>query len=744
MSDAYRIVVRVDDDNDNGTAGWLVRVTDPAAGDLVPPYDMPAVQVKGRRVPITPADRTPQGAGALTGLCGGDLAQIGQLLERLRIRDARADDVGNYGAWLFACLLAPAWDAIRAHPGVAAARGVELALRWRSDEPDLPRMVWEAMRDDRAPLAGHPDLLVAVTRLVPADPVELRTIHGLPRVLFASGARLSDPTIRPGAMYMGLLRDLDARGRCQAWAVQATTLDILRDRCAQLHPDVVHVVAHGAVVEGRAVLLMGPGDEEEADAGALLAALTAGGKPLAAVVSACNTAASGAGVLDPGETAPLSARLVAGGIPVVVAMSGEVSEPACRQFTRRLADGVHSGKSIVVASAHGRRAALVGAVPTELDWALPAVFLNEHVAADAALVDPARSQELYTMARDMGLAREPMFLGRADILAAAERLVDPAAAEGVLAVLATSSMSRLGSKRVLQEVGWRLLRAGHVPLLLDPGMNAKAPVMPPALVCLILKQLVQVAQNLRLAPIVPRTLQEGGPAAAAPVDEAQDGDGVRRSIRQRINAFALAGAAAPGLALDPDTVRDLLAADIAALAAAAAQLPAPFGEGTTGVLLCPNVHEWADTSPDGGALAFLLKMLLPASGLGSQGRHVPVMFTGSRTQGGGAALHEWSERAGTRVPDLGPLDRPEVVLGYQWILLHPWGPPGQPRSRIYTSRRDWGEAWEQSLAKVDPSPEAVTDRLYEWAEYMNGIAVQEGDDEQAWRTYVVHHPEYQL
>jgi len=738
VSDAYRIVVDVTGD----PAGWRVTVREADGGpELLPPYRMDAVEVNWRRVPKASAAPLPPGDDLLAALCRGDVEEIGQLLDRLRMRDAAPNDVAHYGRWLFHCLLAPAWAAIRGHAQVRAARGVELALRFDPADTDLHRLIWEAMRDDRAPLAGHPELLVAITRLVPAEPATIDEILDMPRVLFAAGSRLADPTIRPGAMYMGLLRELDARGWCRAWALQATTLEALQEQCAELHPDIVHVVAHGAAADGRTVLLMGP-EQAPVEADDLLTALTAGARPpIAAVISACNTA-SAATALGPGEAAPLSARLVAGGIPIVVAMSGEVSEPACRQFTRRLTDGVHSGKSVVVASAHGRRAALVGTESTELDWALPALFLNEHVRPATALVNPARADQLSTIARDLGLYREPMFVGRADILKAADRLVAPASAEGVVAVLATSSMSRLGGTRLLQEVGWRLLRAGHVPILLGSGPRSRPPVRPYDLVYRILKLLVQVGQNLNLAPIVPVTLREAGPEPA-PIDTGQGPDEVRRAIRQRINLFLERKPE-----LDVDILRDSLAADLTALATAASRLSKPFGAATTPVLLCPNVHLWADAGADGGALGFLLDMLRPASGLGTEGRRVPVMFTGSRTDVGGTLLNDWSRRATDQmaVLNLLPLEQTEARLGYQWVLLHPWQKPlAQSHSRIYTSHRDTVESWEKALAQVDLHPESVTDRLYEFARIMTATgAAEENDDEQAWKAYVDQHAEYQL
>ena len=278
-----RVVVHVEEVGPS--EGWsvTVRTTDPASGtttDLAGPYRMAATVVEGRRVPATPPDRTPAGEPH-TALCAGNEEQVAALMRRIRRGRPNADDVSTYGRWLFECLLGPAWTAIRRHPDVKRQRAVELALRWPAEAADLHRMVWEAMRDATAPLAGHPEVVVAVTRLVPAPSQQVRGITGMPSVLFATSVELTDPTIRPGAMYMGLLHELDAAGHCRARAALGVSRDDLHSACARWTPDVVHLVAHGVLLpNGRgALMLRGDGGTElEADADALLAAVSAGGR----------------------------------------------------------------------------------------------------------------------------------------------------------------------------------------------------------------------------------------------------------------------------------------------------------------------------------------------------------------------------------------------------------------------------------------------------------------------------------
>ncbi|HEY3262907.1 MAG TPA: CHAT domain-containing protein, partial [Pseudonocardiaceae bacterium] len=580
--------------------GWAVtaRAVDPDTGteiDVVPSYAMDVVDVGGRSYPRTPPERAPADTQPHAALCGGDDQAVQELLDRLAAHRTEDGDVLRYGRWLFECLLAPAWPAIMRLDGVARDRSVELALRWRGR--DLHHLVWESMHDGEATLAGHPRLLVAVSRLVRATgatPQPVVTITGIPRVLFAAGARLTDPVIRPGAMFMGLLRALDASGQCQAQAVQAVSIDDLQQACASFRPDVVHLVAHGVLLaDGRAALMLrdGAGGQREADANALISALSAAGLPTAVVLSACNTA-------TPTDAASLAAQLVEAGVPVVSAMAGEVSELACRLYTRRLALAVHEGLPVVEASAEGRRAALLSspAPSTELDWALPAVFLAETVDPRQRIVDSTQARRLIGLAERLDLRREPVFIGREDIVAAADRLVEPGNAVGALAVLAPGSTGRLGGTRLLREIGWRMLRAGHLPLLLGPYSQGAAPLVARRLVYAVLQQALFMAERMELPPRMPQTPQveddeatrvaQAVPELSAPL--------ARARIRERLVAFR-----ERQRNLDLDTARELLAADLAELAELAASWGPPFGSHSRVVLLCDDVHAWSRPAQPG-------------------------------------------------------------------------------------------------------------------------------------------------
>ncbi|CAO5236560.1 CHAT domain-containing protein [Frankia sp. AgKG'84/4] len=543
--------------------GWAVRVhgygDGPPAGvdpvDVRSEHEMTAVMVTDidgspRQVPAIARTRLDQLASELpaplASLCGGDAEAVRGLLARVAGLDLRPGDAELYGRWLFECLLAPVWPAILRAAG-GHGHGVELALRWPAGDRALDSLVWESMHDGAAPLLGHPRILVAVTRVVPAATPAPATIRRVPRVLFAAGSALDEAVIRPGAMFMGLVRAFEAEGLCVSRLLDRVTITELGEACARHAPDVVHLVAHGDVAHGDVAHGESDGDgwddaKEHAardrpvirlvdkpagarrndpptgsryvDAEALALALRGpAGMPAAVVLSACGSAlpapmggadASGGGGVARAAGRSMAAELVERGVPIVVAMSGEVSEQASRMFARGFVRAVHEGASVVAASTAGRRAALLHGDPPSgyLDWAMPTLLLAENVPPDLRLVDPAPVARLRHVAESLDLRHAPMFIGHEAIHDTVEDLAGPAVGggPGLLAAVAERSISGLGGTRLLREIGLRLLRRGHLPLLVGPFGDGAAPQDVGAVVVQILAKMIAVASALRMDP----------------------------------------------------------------------------------------------------------------------------------------------------------------------------------------------------------------------------------------------------
>lgn len=648
--------------------------------------------------------------------------ELAALMTRVGTRSTGDDDVRRYGQWLFDGLLGPVWERVRAAPDVRAARSVELALRWPVDQTDLHRLVWEAMHDERGPLAGDPDLLVAITRLVPVGTAAVATIERTPRVLFAVGGSLVDEVIRPGAMFMGLLRGFDARGVCSAKAAHTMSLNALTEQCASFRPDLVHIVAHGDTLDGRGSIVLG--DDEQVTADKLVPALTAAHRPLAVVLSACgtgSTAAEGGG--------PLAAELVELGIPIVSAVSGEVSEPACRLYTRRLVEAISDGTPLAVAAARGRRAALLDSTSPRdrLDWAMPSLFVADSVPTSFRPVD-ARARRIVEVANGLKLREWPLFIGRTSIL----DLVDDLFADDVnrrLSVVGAvgDDISGLGGTRLLREMGYLLLLRGHLPLLLGPYDPTASPSDLRAMLCAVLDCVGILTTELDLPVPRLRLLADHYPP------------GSDDTTTERRVAF-YAAKARFSVAEDPldwGVATTMLSADLSALALAARELPEPFGAHTQVVLLADEIHRW-------GVLGDLLDHMksIGRNGFGVRDLPVPMVFTSSTGVPSGAAVKSFSERManmpGYVFPRLGPLSADEAVIGFQWVLLNPASLRGGDDATVYAARPDARyESLVESFDIFDGRPTVVRDPLlYKVAKLLEHFDVfVTGDDDAAWSRY---------
>ena len=143
---------------------------------------------------------------------------------------AHAADLERYGRLLFkAAFYEETWRQLVAD--AATEPCLELAMRGPagSGQPSPHALRWEALHDGSTAIAargtaikpGSPGLLpVGIVRLVPPavpliqnNPGSLSPVNRIPRVLYAIGSRLTDPRVRAGAEFMGILRHLERKGR---------------------------------------------------------------------------------------------------------------------------------------------------------------------------------------------------------------------------------------------------------------------------------------------------------------------------------------------------------------------------------------------------------------------------------------------------------------------------------------------------------------------------------------------------
>ena len=353
-------------------SGWSVRVLDPSDGQ--------PMHVPGSQDLILPAPRVlgevSSGGKPYPLPPGGDSRLAGRTYRReTRRRVHECDEPGGIERRRRAVRRLPLQHAAREravgqdHRGGAEARRdrarADLAGRLAPQPPPLGRDAHRGAR--RATFGWFPrgrrrtDSRVASPG--PAGRLARSSTSVSPKVLVVVGSELSDTRIRAGAEYLGLLRALKYEDKVDhgdkllntRLIIGATAADLSR-AIRPFKPNVVHVIAHGLSSGGRPVIVFRgePGEEadDEVDAQGLLLLLRTEedlALPGLLVLNAC--APTGADEASIGR--PMAADLVAGGIAIVVGMSGTVADQACRLFTRGFYTSLLSGDEIARAAAMG-------------------------------------------------------------------------------------------------------------------------------------------------------------------------------------------------------------------------------------------------------------------------------------------------------------------------------------------------------------------------------------------------------
>jgi len=259
----------------------------------------------------------------------------------------------------------------------ARAERRKLRVRLRVDAHELAAMPWELARR-----AGD-DLPMGLAREVPfvryiADDVAVQALS-VPRpvrVLLAS-ANPAHPGLAPVSVEHEVdivrtaLQPLVDRGDVALVELPRCTPSALADAVATSAPNVLHFVGHGYVDEdGRGVLVLDDGDGGAEDVSAdQLMAIVQGSSLRLAVLNACESGASGSGVLG------VAQALVRQGLPAVVAMQAPVADDAALAFAATLFKHLAAGRPIDDAVTETRIAAYAVSQDT-LDWSIPVLFMR--------------------------------------------------------------------------------------------------------------------------------------------------------------------------------------------------------------------------------------------------------------------------------------------------------------------------------------------------------------------------------
>ena len=472
---------------------------------------------QGVEVPLLDLTKhTGEHPGALT--VGATPNAITAVYDRLMKRAIQPGDPDAFGAYLFDCLLGSNWGLIQTAAATPAEWFIELAIAADPSEIALARLPWELMRSTDAYLSSGyvrdtRQVDVAITRVVPNAAQKPRAIEGLPRVLFAVGTLLNDESVRPAAEILCTLkRARDEQRRMHPRILERASPSRLQKAVATFKPDVVHLLCHGGFQNGVPLLQLQSettgGKEESFAASSIATALKGDGNiPPIVLLSACQ---SGTAMMSPQGVGPLAAELVSSGIPIVIGMTGKVTDIACRLFSRRFAETLLGGGRLIQATAEGRRAAFAEGRPPQgsIDWAFPAVFLSSGVDPDYRPADPnAPPDKIEDRIRAYNTRSSPTFCGRQDFFQAFETMFAPNGPSVLAAYTATAKVG-YGRKRLLEELAVQALLEGHVPVLVTPRTwrDEQQPPNTPLKLALEIDRAVEVASrafDVKLAPLSP-------------------------------------------------------------------------------------------------------------------------------------------------------------------------------------------------------------------------------------------------
>jgi hypothetical protein len=613
--------------------------------------------------------------------CTGDARVLAE--GRQRIIDRNLDPgigTSKFGGYLFHALIGTdAWQWVREVAAGRRARCIELALSWANDDANLNRLNWEMMHDGHGFLAaGLPGVTVAITRLVAGttgDRWDARPCEFPPRILFVVGTTLNDPSIRPAAEFLGLLRELrDSGRRIRARVLENAQPGELERVMRVFRPYVVHFICHGNwdPESGRGYLELTP-DDPDGDriryGDQLYAAMTVDHLPPPLVVlSACRSGLAEASkppvLVGAHDLAPLATELVSLGVPLVLGMAGRVSDAACRLFTRQFGDALVRGESLVAATAEARRATVSQgrSADESVDWAFPALFAAEQVNPGFAPVpsgaaDSPTPEENWIQDYDLG--RDPVFCGRNDFFKAYYGFFGPNPRR-VLAVV-TDGQPGVGRTRLLFELATQMLRDGHIPILLakdEPGW--KPPQSLQAFGTMLGKAIRKARRILDIdsGPESQLALLLGDRSARAPGQP---------SLRPDIDAEL-----GPDGELTADALRMAMQADLRRLVKDARKRHEPVrrAEGHAVVLL-DLVEQYGQLMPE------VMYRMLDGSGFGTSDEPVPVVLALAMGQPTNTIVKDTLERFASRswlnqLP-LRPFssETDEELLAYSWILLNP-------------------------------------------------------------------------
>lgn len=294
----------------------------------------------------------------------------------------------------------------------AEGSGAGLRIRLRLP-PALANIPWEYLYDREYGFIGLSPETALVRYVEMPAPVRPFPISPPLRILAMISAPSDVPWLQGDQEWDNLNEALSAlvrRGMVEAERLETGTLSALQRPLRLREYHVLHFVGHGRYDEAAqdgALALEGADRRTRLVTGRDLGLMIRGYRTLRLVVlNACEGARSARD--DP--LGGVAQALVRQGIPAVIAMQFEISDPAALVFSRSLYEAIADGFPVDVAMAEARRAMF--AEGHEVEWATPVLYLRSpdgHIFAQAGISEAEREAwENADYARPSRIARHAL------------------------------------------------------------------------------------------------------------------------------------------------------------------------------------------------------------------------------------------------------------------------------------------------------------------------------------------------
>lgn len=326
---------------------------------------------------------------------------------------------------------------------------IDIDLMWESEDKLFARIPWEIMHDSKRFILRNYRNLVTITRIATQSEHAKVTLSIPPSVLFVIGSNLDDTNVRAGSEYLGLLKWLETKNLVFNSRIllnaNLTTLDLEIDK---YKPSVIHFVCHGDInANNSAVIQLG---QNVIDYQLLLNLIRNHESYYPMIILNCC------------ESTLFAQELINFRIPYAIAMSGSISDSACRNFTRSFYDDILQGKPLHISMSHARF------VPSnnKIDWARPVLYRNKNIELEINEKEKEKYCNKCTFAKKYTENWKPKTLcDRNDLIRGYQDLIKDDE-NCVLLIKQRGSIAqqgKLGRTMALQAMSSLALRDGFIP-----------------------------------------------------------------------------------------------------------------------------------------------------------------------------------------------------------------------------------------------------------------------------------------